>query len=237
MIDTVHSPTVVDASVLPARGLTTPGGRLLRLYNLRLPFPIHLSARRGHHLLTGERRRGVLTQGRSAVLAPYRTLHYEGATAIDPKIGYELHLIIDRYVEHVAADAWGTTATPILAIQLARAVFSDPALEWSVPFAAERMQMPPRELTGRLFRENNALTAIVREQRLMCALLALLAYPQSCEDLSALAYQCGFASATRLNDTFDEHFGSSATRVATLAWYPALTWSFADRPRSRDSVC
>ncbi|VWC32173.1 hypothetical protein BLA13014_06332 [Burkholderia aenigmatica] len=236
MIHTAHSPTVVDANSPPVRGLPTRGGRLLRLYNLRLPFPIHLSARRGHHLLAGERRRGVLTQGRSAVLGPYRTLHYEGATAIDPRIGYELHLTIDRHVEHVAADSWDTTAAPVLAVRVARAVFSDPALEWSVPFTAERMQMSPRDLTGQLFRENNALTAIVREQRLMRALLALLEYPKTCDDLHALAYQLGFASAARLNDTFDEHFGSSATRVATLAWYPALTWSFGGRPRSRDSV-
>ncbi|WP_185624984.1 helix-turn-helix domain-containing protein [Burkholderia cepacia] len=236
MIHTVHSPTVVDANSLPARGMSTRGGRLLRLYNLRLPFPIHLSARRGHHLLAGERRRGVLTQGQSAVLAPYRTVHYEGATAIDPRIGFELHLTINRHVEHIATGAWDTTATPVLAVRVARAVFSDPALEWSVPFTAERMQMSPRDLTRQLFRENNALTAIVREQRLMRALLALLAYPQTRDDLRGLACQLGFASAARLNDTFDEHFGSSATRVATLAWYPTLTWSFAGRPRSRDSM-
>ncbi|MBE2966666.1 helix-turn-helix domain-containing protein [Burkholderia cepacia] len=236
MIHTVHSPTVVDANTVSAREPTTRGGRLLRLYNLRLPFPIHLSARRGHHLLAGERRRGVLTQGRSAVLAPYRTVHYEGAVAIDPRTGYELHLTIDRHVEHVATDAWDTTATPVLAVRVARAVFSDPASAWSVPFTAERLQMSPRTLTGQLFRENNALTAIVREQRLMRALLALLAYPQTRDDLRALAVQLGFASAARLNDTFDEHFGSTATRIATLAWYPALTWSFAGRPCSRDSL-
>ncbi|KVK75899.1 hypothetical protein WS90_24925 [Burkholderia cepacia] len=71
--------------------------------------------------------------------------------------------------------------------------------------------MSPRELSGQLFRENNALTAIVREQRLMCALLALLAYPQTRVDLRTLARQLGFASAARLNDTFDGHFGSSAS--------------------------
>ncbi|WP_152608041.1 helix-turn-helix domain-containing protein [Burkholderia sp. A9] len=235
MIHTVHSPSVVDANSLTTRGFSTRGGRLLRLYNLRLPFPIHLSARRGHHLLAGERRRGVLAQGRSAILAPYRTVHYEGATAIDPRIGYELHLTIDSHLERVASDAWGTSATPVLAVRVAHAVFSDPTSDWSVSFTAERMKMSPRELTGQLFRENNALTAIVREQRLMRALLALLAYPQTRDDLRTLACQLGFASAARLNDTFDEHFGSSATRVATLAWYPALTWSFADRPRSSDS--
>lgn len=227
MMHAVHLPTPADIAYRPGRGLSAGHGSLLRVYNLRVPFPVRITARRGHHQLAGERRRGVLAQGESIVLDSYRTMHYEGATSIDPRVGYELHLAIHDRAPCDDADSLGSASSPALAARVARAVFRAPARDWSIALAAERMQLSTRHLKGQLFRENSALTAIVREQRLMRALLALLAQPCARQNLATLADQSGFASAVRLNDAFDEHFGSSASRIATLAWYPALTWSFA----------
>lgn len=190
---------------------------LLRVYNVRLPFRISMTARRGRHIVSGERRRGVLCEGDSVMIGRYRTLHYEGAMSIDPHVGYELHLML--HDEAPCAD--------LLATRIAHAVFSEPASDWSIALAAQRMQTSARHITAQLFRENSAFMAIVREQRLMRALLTLLAHPHARSDLAGLATQCGFASAARLDDAFDAHFGSRASRVARLAWYPALTWSFS----------
>jgi AraC-like DNA-binding protein len=200
-----------------------------RLYNLRLPFRLQMVARRGQHRLAGERRRGLLAQGEVIAVEPYRTVHYEGATLIDPRVGYELHLVLHDDVDRPGAAAGRSGAMPALSLgaRIAYAVFCDPACDWSLALAAERMQMSPRHLQAQLFRESNALTAIVREQRLMRVLLALLASPYARQNLHALADQFGFAGPARLDDAFITRFGSSASRVATLAWYPALTWSFA----------
>jgi AraC-like DNA-binding protein len=222
---TVHSPALADR--VSGHGLPIGRASLLRVHNLRLPFRMRMIAQRGQHRLAGERRHGLLAQGESVVVERYRTVHYEGAISIDPRVGYELHLVIHDDGPHAVADVPCISPSRILAARVAHAVFREPACDWSVALAAERMEMSARHLKARLFRENSALTAIVREQRLMRALLALLAQPYARENLSALADQFGFASAARLDDAFDEHFGSSASRIAMLAWYPSLTWSVA----------
>ncbi|QVN23145.1 hypothetical protein [Burkholderia pyrrocinia] len=203
----------------------------LRLYNLRLPFRLQMIARRGRHRLAGERRSGVLAQGDTVVVDRYRTVHYEGATAIDPRTGYELHLLIhdERPLAHraQAGATPGVAACCPLAACVADAVFREPARAWSVARAAEHLQMNARRLQTLLFRESAALTAIVREQRLMRALLVLLAQSSARGDLAQLADQVGFASASCLDNAFDAHFGASASRIARLAWCPALTWSIA----------
>jgi AraC-like DNA-binding protein len=192
--------------------------RLLRVHNLRLPFRMQMIARRGRHLLASTRRRGVLAQGEAVLIERYRTVHYEGTTLIDPRVGYELHLLIHD-------DEPGSGTRSSLAARIALAVFREPACDWSIALAAERMQISARTLKAQLFRENNALTAIVREQRLMRALLALLADPQLRNDLASLAMEVGFASVSHMDDAFDAHFGCTASRVARLAWCRALTWS------------
>lgn len=197
---------------------------LLRVYNVRLPFRMSMIARRGRHIVSGERRRGVLCAGERVMVGCYRTLHYEGATSIDPRVGYELHLMLQDEAP----------CTDSLAARIAHAVFSEPTRDWSIALAAQRMQTGARHITAQLFRENSAFMAIVREQRLMRGLLTLLAHPHARSDLAGLAAQCGFASAARLDDAFDAHFGSRASYVARLAWYPALTWSFSSAAESAE---
>jgi AraC-like DNA-binding protein len=197
---------------------------LMRVYNLRLPFRISMTARRGRHRVSGERRRGVLCEGESVTVERYRTLNYEGATEIDPRVGYELHLMLHDDAPCAAS----------FAARIAHAVFRDPACDWSIALAAQRMETSARHVTAQLFRENSAFMTIVREQRLMRALLTLLAQPHARSDLADLASQCGFASAARLDDAFDAHFGSPASRIARQAWYPALTWSFSRAGERKD---
>lgn len=227
MMSAVDSPWGADAAQAFRRSLPADRPGLLRVYNLRLPFRLQVVARRGQHLLADERLRGLLEQGESVVVEPYHMLHYEGATSIDPRVGYQLHLAIHDDGRDAGTDGPGTASSPILAARVAHAVFCDPASDWSVLRAADRMRVGPRQLKAQLFRENSALTAIVREQRLMRALLALLAHPRARANLESAAGQFGFASVARLDDAFDEHFGSSASQIAALAWYPALTWSVA----------
>jgi AraC-like DNA-binding protein len=225
MTHAVNSTVSAHVASVPARALHPGCARLLRVCNIRLPFEVEFLARRGQHLLAGERRRGVLAQGESVVIKRYRTVHYEGATLIDPRVGYELHLVLHDTLPFT--NVGETCTAPTLAAALAYAIFCEPVCDWSVALAAERMRMSTQHLKAQLFRENNALTAILREQRLMRALLALLAQPHARQNLTALASQFGFISATRLDRAFNEHFGSTASQIATLAWYPALTWSFA----------
>ncbi|WP_168788504.1 hypothetical protein [Paraburkholderia aromaticivorans] len=225
MMHALNSTASAHVARVPGRGSHPGRVRLLRVCNIRLPFQVEFVARRGQHLLAGERRRGVLAQGESVVVERYRTVHYEGATLIDARVGYELHLILHDVPPII--DVGEACTAPALGAVLAYAVFCEPACDWSVALAAERMQMSTQHLKAQLFRENNALTAILREQRLMRALLALLAQPHARQNLPALAGQFGFGSAARLDDAFDERFGSTASQIATLAWYPALTWSFA----------
>jgi AraC-like DNA-binding protein len=214
-----------------AAGLREP----LRLYNLRVPFVIRVTARRGEHRLASGRRSGILHEGASLVLPAYRKLDYEGATIIDARSGHELHLHIDGEPHDAAPRATGDAARslrrrdaePVLAIRLARAVFLNPAADWSFCRAAEHTGMTPGSLRTQLFRESNALTTIVREQRLMRALFALLARPHTQAELKHLGGQWGFTSGTRFRSAFSRHFGCSTAQLAKLAWCPPLTWSAA----------
>ncbi|MGF6997086.1 hypothetical protein [Paraburkholderia sp. GAS32] len=221
MITLADTWTITDGDVLcRERNFVAGDACVLRIRNLRLPFGMQMIARRGRHRFASGRREGTLEQGRSVSVEPYRTVHYDGTTAIDPRVGYELHLLLHDEKSPVADEA--------LAARVALAVFREPASDWSVALAAQRMELNAQNLKAQLFRENHALTAIVREQRLMRALLALLAQPRARNNLAALAGRFGFTSATRMNDAFAAHFGCPASRVAKFAWYPALTWSMRD---------
>jgi AraC-like DNA-binding protein len=224
----VNPKPVAHAEAGAAPAFDAGSGSLLRVSNLRLPFRVRMVARRGQHLLSGERRRGVLTQGESIVVDGYRSVHYGGAMHVDPRIGHELHLVLHDDKPCAARGAPGSPAPPGLAARVAHAVYREPASDWSVAHTAERMQMSAQHLKTGLFREGSALTAIVREQRLMRALLALLAHPHARCNLDAIVGQFGFSSVAQLDDAFDRHFGMTASRVAKLAWYPALTWSVAN---------
>lgn len=207
----------------------------LRLYNLRLPFVVRVTARRGEHRLASARRSGILIEGASLVVPAYRLLHYEGATITDARAGHELHLHIDddspnaaiRVTDGAAPSLRHCDTDQALSIRLARAVFLNPAADWSSGRMAEHAGMTPRELSTQLFREGSALTAIVREQRLMRALFALLAPPPAQADLKHLAVQAGFASFARFDAMASRHFRCSTAKLAKLAWCPALTWSTA----------
>ena len=196
---------------------------VLCLNAIRLPFPMEVVARRGCHRLAGSRPEGVLVQGESIAVACYRTVRYGGPADIDPHVGYELHL---RIRAEIAAPAFDPSTDSGLSAHLARAVFLHPSRDWSVDAAAACMHMRAERLKMRLFRESNACSAIVREQRAIRALLALLADGRAREQLAQTARLCGFADAARMNAAFIAQFGMSASRVAALAWYPAITWSF-----------
>jgi AraC-like DNA-binding protein len=196
---------------------------VLRLNAIRLPFPMEIVARRGGHLLSGSRRWGVLAQGESIAIGCYRAVSYKGPAVIDPRVGYELHLRICREITEPALD---TSERGQLAVRLARAVFLHPAHDWSVDAAATYMQVPTGRMKARLLQENSAYSTIVREQRATRALLTLLAHGRAREQLAQTARLSGFSDTARLNAAFIAHFGVSASRVATLAWYPAITWSF-----------
>lgn len=213
----------------------------LRLYNLRLPFSLRLTARRGRHRLASSRRSGILQEGASICLPAYQTLHYHGATVIDARVGHELHLIIQDEPEpptfsFCSAESRRSPdgACVNLTTWFARAVFHDPAGAWSRVDGAERAGVSPRQFAGQLFREGSAFSTIVREQRLMRALLLLLAQKDTTVDLTHLAERVGFASRRRLDTAFFNHFGCSLAQVARLAWCPAFTWSTARVPGIAD---
>jgi AraC-like DNA-binding protein len=207
----------------------------LRLRNLRLPFVIQLIARRGAHRLAGRGRAGILVEGTSLVVPAYRSLHYEGAVIIDAKAGHELHLLIcdetpaaDLYVHRgLALPLRRANVDLALTTRLARAVFLNPAAGWTPALAAEHAGMTIRGLSAQLFREGGAVTTIVREQRLMRALLLLLTPQPARADSRPLATQVGFAPHARFDAMFSRHFGFGAAQLAQRAWCPALTWSMA----------
>ncbi|CAE6821631.1 helix-turn-helix transcriptional regulator [Paraburkholderia domus] len=205
-------------------GAAMRAGEPLRLHNLRLPFAVRLTAHMGRHRLAGDRRAGVLDEGASLDLPAYRTLHYEGPVIADARAGHRLHLLIDEYT----APAQRSPADDLrikLAIRLARAVFRDPASDWSLSMASQHMGMTRHALATQLFREGSALTPIVREQRLMRALLAALAASPGHMQMAKLAVQTGFVSVKRFDMMFSRHFGCGVGQLEKRAWSPALTWS------------
>ncbi|MBK5050509.1 hypothetical protein IQ289_19120 [Burkholderia sp. R-70006] len=121
-----------------------------------------------------------------------------------------------------------TDADPALTTRLARAVFLNPAADWTPCGAAAHVGMTIGALKTQLFREGSALTATVREQRLMRALLELLTPPPAWgRDMGHLAVQVGLTPHARLDEIFLRHFGCCAAQLARLSWCPALTWSIA----------
>lgn len=208
------------------RAETAPRGPLC-LHNLRLPFAIRLTAHRGCHRLSGAGRTGVLAEGASFDLPAFQTFHYEGPVIEDAEGGHRMHLHIDQALASASRTACDLQTR--LAIRISRAAFRDPGASWTLDYASHLMAMTKQQFAKQLFREGSALTQIVREQRLMRALLAVLNAPPGQLHIRTLAAHSGFAPHTRFGMMFSQHFGCSAGQLAQRAWSPALTWSAADR--------
>lgn len=210
------------------RGVTFPHVQeAVPVRNLRFPFALWLCALRGGHLLQGDHRRGVLCEGSIVRIAPWTRFHYDGPDSGTTLRGREPRLELDAAVSSLRDhDRETSTRSSNLALtlQVAQAVFEQPWADWSAASAAQRVGLPAARLRAALFREGSALTAIVREQRLMRALILLTASDRLHADLTQLANSTGFGTLARFEAAFSQHFGCKASAAHTLSSGNALAW-------------
>lgn len=186
--------------------------------NLRFPFAVYLYAKRGDQTLHSGSRRGVLREGEIVEVSAWTRFHYDGPVAAASRARGNPCLEIETGASLLPPH--GREAT--LTLQLAREVFADPSADWSAACAAQRAGLPPGRLRAGLFREGSALTAIVREQRLMRALVSVSAVQETRIDLSLLASWTGFGSQARFEAAFFQQFGCCPTAMGSLAAGAAL---------------
>ncbi len=194
--------------------------------NLRLPYAVRLRAVSGAHAMRSQRRAGVLYEGESLRVEPWLRFHHDGVVACTANAGARPELCIELEGPPVL----GPDAA--LTLQLAHTVFAEPWAEWSLAAAAERLAMPVTRLRAWLFREGSAFTAIVREQRLMRALLSSCAHGEIHADLAQLASWTGFGALARFEAVFFQHFACRPADAGVLL--PGATLAAkAARPTAR----
>lgn len=198
--------------------------------NLRLPYGVRLRAVSGAHAIRSQRRAGVLYEGASVRVDPWQRFYHDGVVASTANVGTHdaLHIELCDDLETQPARVPGAALT----LRLAHAVFAEPWRDWSLATAAHRMAMPATRLRALLFREGSAFTAIVREQRLMRALLSLCVHQEIHADLAQLASWTGFGTLARFEAAFFQHFGCRPVAATVLSPGAVLAANVA-RPAAR----
>lgn len=224
---------LADRSMRRDRGRTQAWGMPCAsgpVANLRLPCAVRLRAVSGAHAIHSQRRAGVLQEGASVRVEPWQRFHHDGVVARTANAGTHLALHIELCDDVARQLALGPD--PALTLRLAHAVFAEPWADWSLAAAARRMGMPTTRLRASLFREGSAFTAIVREQRLMRALLSLCVHQEIHADLAQLASWTGFGTLARFEVAFFQHFGCRPVAATVLSVGAALAANAA-RPAAR----
>lgn len=116
---------------------------------------------------------------------------------------------------------WSQHTVGPMTLQLARAVFAEPDAPWSRPHAATAWNLSAQRISAQMLREGSSLSEVIREQRLMRALLAI-SQVDSCRGASNAF---GFSSMERLHTAFFDRFGTCARQLWALRWHCALSWS------------
>jgi AraC-like DNA-binding protein len=192
--------------------------------NLRFPFALQLRALRGNHRVQSGSRRSTLHEGSVLWIGPWSRFHYEGPCPGSAPPGFGVGLELDADFAPLQ-EATISSFRATLTLQVAHAVFAQPWVNWSVGSAAQRLHLPAARLCAGLFREGSALTEIVREQRLMHALVSLSASNGCHIDFSQSASWTGFESQLRFEAAFFRHFGCRACAANSLSMGTALVWA------------
>jgi AraC-like DNA-binding protein len=116
---------------------------------------------------------------------------------------------------------WSRHTVGPLTLQLARAVFAEPDAPWSRPHAAAAWNLSEQRISAQMLREGSSLSEVIREQRLMRALLAIA----QADSYRSVSNAFGFSSLERLYAAFFDRFGTCAEQLCALRWHCAMSWS------------
>ncbi len=199
----------------------------MRLSNLRLPFAVEIHCWRGRCQVSEHCRSKPLIRGECIRMPEYRQFCLEFLPWTPTSESNAVHLSISDVIPKSASgqadvDGWSCDTDGHIKLRVARAVFADPDAAWSRNHAAGVLKIPVRSLSSKMLQEGAALMEIVREQRLMRALVDMI-HNERARMHEKSSY--GFCSLEQLQSEFYDRFGISLDRNAAERRHCAITWS------------